>query len=85
MAEYIVDTEKAPSVLRDLIKHESVNLQKVVRCRDCKYNDFGECEHPRFYAKFTYWDNSKEEFRPSADDPDGYCAWGEISDVRRSR
>lgn len=37
MAEYIVDTEKAPSVLRDLIQYESDNLQKVVRCRDCKY------------------------------------------------
>lgn len=65
MAEYIVDTEKVPSVLRDLVKHESGSLQEVVRCRDCK-----------FYYQLDRLCNKNSGILISVT-PDSYCNYGE--------
>ena len=91
MAEYVITEREYRAAMRiayeagaagrEVYTARDYLTRPLVRCRDCKYNDFGECEHPRFHAEFTHWDYSTTEFVPLADDPEGYCAWGERREV----
>ena len=64
MSEYIVRMpNNMPPDIRAELNAWYVNSEPIVRCRDCKHNLNGACEH---------WD-----YCDIHDYENGFCAWGE--------
>ena len=54
----------------ELIEALELN-EKLVRCKDCKYFRFNECE---------MWGEPAEGNNPTSEDGNDYCSWGERAD-----
>jgi len=72
MSEYII-TDKQLGLIEDFatVCVEGEKLERIVRCRDCKF-----C-HKNYCEKRTSPTVSPSEIHWIPVEPDGFCAWGE--------
>lgn len=72
MTEYIVD---AAAIADGVLLRRSHVRGEIVRCRDCRHNDGGECEKLSHYLEGRYDCPHSDGFWWV--EPDDYCIWGE--------
>lgn len=83
MSEYIVDYRWLRSRIFGQVEHLTDDLTKIIRCRDCRYN---EDESDRWDGTLTelygeppcycmHPDGNGDYMRMEVE-PDGFCKWG---------
>jgi len=74
LAEYDRQHKGAPGKARELIENApSVDAVEVVRCKDCKYYQYG-----KFFTEMKFCCRIKDKRYPFSDD--GYCSYGKRKD-----